>query len=256
MRRWGVALVGLALTATPAASESACRPDDLSCLESTVSALDAELADRAVEAMAAIDDWDGNLQPEDRVAWKKRLAAERAAFGRFAALRCAEEPPAGTGPLACRHRLGTVALADLGARYDLGFGAYRASLEQPAASAPAADLDAGEEYGPCAGAPPGDCDYCGVNACFEALEIRLSLAVADAFEEALERLAARPARESSLRAEQAAWSEWVDIACENGGWETPNRWAHSIYATSIGICRVAEAEARVVRLHEVSRGRP
>jgi uncharacterized protein YecT (DUF1311 family) len=48
-----------------------------------------------------------------------------------------------------------------------------------------------------------------------------------------------------LRRSQRAWLLLRDDNCDLESWESPNRWAHSIYATQWAPCVHAETRARM-----------
>jgi uncharacterized protein YecT (DUF1311 family) len=48
-----------------------------------------------------------------------------------------------------------------------------------------------------------------------------------------------------LRASQRLWLKLRDDDCELEGWETPNRFAHSIYSTQFAPCVYWETAARL-----------
>lgn len=246
-------LLWTVLGAAPASA--ACSEADVSCLTGEAKAVDAGWTDARDAALAAIATWDGNLTDEDRESWGARLAAETAAWDRWREFRCAADGLGEADVLACRIRLGRIAAADLAARYGLGFGAYRLDVETTSdPDAPAEGTGETGEFGRCADAPPGDCDYCGVNACFEQSEAEGERRMGAELDAAFER--ADESGRAALRGEQAAWLAWRDLACENAAWETPNRWAHSIYAMTIAPCRIAETEGRIRRLAAYDRPGP
>lgn len=252
MKRLAFALSAvLAVWAAPAAA-SACAQADRDCLRSAIEAADSERRADEASALVEIERWDGNLTDDDRLAWKARFAEESAAWGAYADRRCGTDD-AGADGLRCRLALTTVRRDDIAARYYLlsASARYRGSVDVAGAPQTGDDSEAvesaGEEYGPCKDAPVGDCDLCGVGACFETLlsaaTRRMEKALSDA---------TRGAGAVSVAAEQKAWSDFVDLACENAGWETPNRWAHSIGVLVIQPCRLAEIEARAERLEALA----
>lgn len=252
-----IAAMAAALMATGAAA--ACPAGDSACLRQALTAAEADFAARAAATDEAIDAWDGNLGDADRAEWRDDLAEELRRWRVFVDKRCAFETGEAAG-LACRLALSRVMAEDLVFRFDLGtadpsFGAGRPrrSVEE---SAPPEDTAAPQddtEFGPCADAPPGDCDYCGANACFDRLTARAGTAMKRALAAALKAVDRR--RRPLLQDEQAAFSAWLDRACADAAFETPNRWANSIHAEIVAPCRLAELEARTARLKALARHR-
>jgi uncharacterized protein YecT (DUF1311 family) len=221
---------------------------------------EAELAALKASLPAAIDDLSDQGMERDSsllADWKAQAADLVGAWTAFRDTRCDPRLLAferrGEGKLACRLRITRTAVADLRLRYgldDKGFG--RANVEE-SATRPHASA---EEEGPCAKAPPLECDYCGMNHCWEARlkadEARLNVA----WRSALERIRTRPSLSAATRAEwserlresQRAWLRWRDLDCALERQETPNPNAHSIYALVTGPCLASETEARIQHL--------
>ena len=65
--------------------------------------------------------------------------------------------------------------------------------------------------------------------------------------------ASREAWIEALRSAQRAWAELRDLACPLEAYETPNRFANSIYSGLIGPCLIVETEARIRDLRRIYR---
>jgi len=217
-------------------------------LEAVAKALPA-----AIDAMS-----DGGMErpAEDIAAWKARAAEVAALWTAFRDARCDPALLRFEGqerPAACSARISLAAAADLGFRYDLGKQAFgRADVEtQATAPQPSA-----EDAGPCAPAPPAECDYCGMNHCWEARLKTDDARLNAVWRRALARIAGKPGLSatqpaewaSRLRAAQRAWLRWRDADCALERLETPNPSAHSIYALVTGPCLARETEARTAVL--------
>jgi uncharacterized protein YecT (DUF1311 family) len=232
------------------------------CPEAAAVRAEAELTATAKALPAAIDainEAGMERLAEDVAAWKARAAEVASLWATFRDARC---DPAllrfegQAGPVqwaACRARISRVATADFGFRYDLGrrtFGRRDAETEATAAKPSA------EDAGPCAHPPPAECDYCGMNQCWEARLKADDARLTAAWRRALARIAARPGLTATqradwtarLRAAQRAWLRWRDANCELERLETPNPWAHSIYALVTGPCLAQETAARTAVL--------
>ena len=51
--------------------------------------------------------------------------------------------------------------------------------------------------------------------------------------------------DDKLRVAQRAWLAWRDATCALESWETPNRFAHSIYSGQLAPCIDSETVARI-----------
>ncbi|MFL6857237.1 MAG: lysozyme inhibitor LprI family protein [Allosphingosinicella sp.] len=253
------------LTMLAAAALAPASPPDparrLAAVEAELNAVEAALPG----AIDAASEAGLDRPPEDLTQWKAAAASSVSAWVRFGAARCDPRliafetgrtaADARAQALACRLRIAETALTDLRLRYGLaGGGPGRRDAEHPAARQAASP----EEEGPCADAPPRECDYCGMNRCWAARlkadEARLNAA----WRAALARIAARPGLSAvdrkdwsgRLRAAQRRWLEWRDGICELERLETPNPYAHSIYALVTGPCLDAETAARTLVLRQ------
>lgn len=222
---------------------------------------DAELAAVRAALPAAVQSTfpDYEHGPEDLASWKARLERLVDLWALFRDSRCDERllrfQSDGERPLACRRRITRVIVADLRFRFDLGPGGRaRASIEATA-TRPAAAADAGEA-GPCAHALAAECDYCGMNRCWDRRLKADDSDLNDAWRAALARIETSPGLSAAqradwtnrLRASQRAWLGWREEACELEAWETPNPYAHSIYALVTGPCLDSETRARTAVL--------
>jgi uncharacterized protein YecT (DUF1311 family) len=222
----------------------------------------AELAAVAKALPAAIDainDAGMERSAEDVAAWKARAAEVAALWAAFRDARC-DSPllrfEGQAGPVhwsACRTRISRAAAADLRFRYDLGGRTFGRRDAETEATAP---RPSAEDAGPCAHPPPADCDYCGMNRCWEARLKADDARLNAAWRRALANIAARPGLSAGqradwtarLRAAQRTWLRWREANCELERFETPNPWAHSIYALVTGPCLAQETEARTAVL--------
>jgi uncharacterized protein YecT (DUF1311 family) len=220
--------------------------------------VEAELAAIRRQLPAAVEAWDLGRSDEDVARWKARLDRQLALWLAWREARC---DPAllryeGGGEAApCRRRIGRVIAGDLRFRFGLAPGGRaRASVEEM--RAPAAPAASAEEEGPCADAPPAECDYCGMNRCWERRLRAEDRALNSAWRAALAKVGGRPALSAAQRADwaerlrkvQRLWLRWRDEACDLAAWETPNPYAHSIYALVTGPCLDAETRARTAAL--------
>ncbi|MBV8687966.1 MAG: DUF1311 domain-containing protein [Alphaproteobacteria bacterium] len=227
-----------------------------------LAAAEAQLAALRAGLPAAIDAQDKVMErnAEDLALWKRRADDLVGLWLRYRDARC---DPAllsyerGGDSTACRLRITRNILGDLQWRYGdpEGAGALpRASAD--ASGAPPRPGRGADEEGPCAAPPPAECDYCGMNRCWErrleADEARLNAA----WRAALAKIAARPGVDAAARTDwterlrrvQRLWLRWREDACTLDGWETPNPYAHSLYALVTGPCLDAETEARTAAL--------
>jgi len=255
-------LMVLAALAAPAVGP--CGPGRVrsACPEAEAVRAEAELAAVAKAlpgAIDAINDAGMERSAEDLAAWKARAAEVASLWTGFREARCdpallrfeGQAGPVQSG--ACRARISRAAAADFGFRYGLGGRTFGRRDVETEATAP---RPSAEDAGPCAHPLPAECDYCGMNHCWEtrlkADDARLNAA----WRRALATIAAKPGMTATqrrdwaarLRAAQRAWLRWRDADCELERLETPNPWAHSIYALVTGPCLAGETEARTAVL--------
>ncbi|GAA0316405.1 hypothetical protein GCM10009087_28540 [Sphingomonas oligophenolica] len=236
------------------AAAAACEAKALRQAESALAAA----RQGAAQAIAAPDE---RFESDERKEWRSAFDATMTLWLRFRDARCDKRligyemagtaAPAFNDASACTLAITRVIAEDVSFRYALG------TAEHPRESATRALVvvpnPASDEEGPCADVDPGECDYCGANRCWEK---RLVLADRDlnrAWARALQAIRERPGLPvdqridwiARLRAAQRAWLAWRDAECALEPWETPNRFAHSIYATLIAPCLEGETLARI-----------
>jgi uncharacterized protein YecT (DUF1311 family) len=215
----------------------------------------------ADQAIAAAD----TLSPDERAAWASAFDSATALWLAFRDTRCeprliGHEIAAGAArpfddAVGCTQAITGVIADDIGYRYELDPAARpRASATR---SLPVAAARTGsDDAGPCADVDPGECDYCGANRCWEARLARDDRALNRVWAQALLVIRNRQGLAESaradwvarLRASQRAWLAWRDAECALEPWETPNRFAHSIYSTLVAPCLDIETQARIADL--------
>ena len=194
---------------------------------------------------------------EDLAAWKKAAAEVVDLWSAYRDARCDGvllRLETGRGDAAgCQVRIGLTAASDLSIRYELDPKARRRADVETLAQG---ERGSAEDEGPCADAQPAECDYCGINHCWEARLKKDDAALNAAWRRALARIteksglaaAARTDWEARLRQAQRAWLRWRDADCELERLETPNPNAHSIFSMVTAPCLAAEMEARTAVL--------
>jgi len=260
------------LTFLAALAAPAVGPCETVAMRSACAEADAEVAaaDMSAEAVAipgaidAMNDAGMERSAEDVAAWKARAAKVVSLWAAFRDARCDpallrfEGQASPVQSFACRARISRTATADFAYRYDLGSRTFGRRDVETEATAPRRGA---EDAGPCAHVPPAECDYCGINHCWEARLKADDAQLNVAWRRALARIAARPGLNAAargdwaarLRAAQRAWLRWRDENCELERLETPNPWAHSIYALVTGPCLSGETEARTAVLERTYR---
>lgn len=238
---------------------------EAACLAGEVGRADAELTRVETEIPGAIDSyWDGDGRNEDdRSRW---IAAVRDVVrlwrgfrdsrcdARLAGYEAGRQDTAAVASARCRLRITQVAANDLAIRYGVSQqGPGRADVETMA-RLPA--MPPAEDAGPCDHVPPRECDYCGINRCYQQRLKRDDAQLNAAWRRALARIAAarglsaaeRADWAARLRASQRLWLRWRDADCDLERLETPNPNAHSIYSLVTGPCLTRETEARTAFL--------
>lgn len=224
-------------------------------------AADSELAALRRALPAAVDEWNPGVERsrEDLARWKRRLDGSVTLWSAFRDARCdprllGYEAGPGADPAQCRRRITGVIVEDLRSRFDIPPGGRpRASVEESQAGLQAVGS---EEGGPCADAPPAECDYCGMNHCWEKRLAANDRALNAAWRSALAAVGAKPGLTAAqrsdwtarLRAAQRLWLRWREETCDLAAWETPNPYAHSIYSLVTAPCMEAETRARTAVL--------
>ncbi|MGE5722331.1 MAG: lysozyme inhibitor LprI family protein [Sphingomonadales bacterium] len=217
------------------------------------------------QAFDAIAVWDSEPSAEDQQQWRADLDAVLQLWTRFRDTRCDARligyerrlyPESAQAEASrCADRFTRTIAADLRRRYDApGHKAARPSLD------PAVDGSLHYPVDPekvdCRPPPPADCDYCGINACWEIklkrddndLNAEWRRALAGIGGKSSLGAAARADWAALLRESQRAWLALRDAECDLEGWETPNRFAHSIYSLQRAPCLHAETRARIEAL--------
>jgi uncharacterized protein YecT (DUF1311 family) len=251
----------LTTLAAAALAPPACEGPQRLCKE--VARADAELARVKAglpAAIAGMSDQGLDRTADDLRAWTSAATGLVDLWAAYRDARCDARllgyetaRPASADAAACRLRITRTAMADFRLRYgpDTKGPGRRDVEEQAAAPAPTA-----EEDGPCAHAPPAECDYCGMNRCWDARLKRDDRGLNDAWRAALLRIRRHAALTAAARADwterlhksQRLWLRWRDADCELERLETPNPSAHSIYALVTGPCLARETEARAAWL--------
>ncbi len=225
----------------------------------TTSAL-AAARSRALEAVAA---WDGNLDADARKEWARDLGdtldlwlslrqklCSATLIGRERRLAA---PATEIAASECRLSLGAVILTDLRHRFGGEGGNARASFTGLGRGASRRDVIAAEGTQPLCRHPGRGGDYQPLTACYERHVARLDRELAAVHDASLAAIASRsglsPAERAEWRSEAVAlqelWRGLRDKACPLEAFETPNRFANSIYSGIVGPCLVVETEARI-----------
>jgi uncharacterized protein YecT (DUF1311 family) len=232
----------------------------------------AELQQTLARADQVIAESESVTSAEDKAEWRVRLADVLRHWTSFRDARCDpallayEEGSnrAASGGSAGRCRLGfdAVISADLRHRYDPGDETHgRLSLDPEADARPFYPDE--PDAVTCDPPPPAECDYCGVNICWERklaeddAELNaLWREVLASLEQRVRTGAARRHWRERLRNSQRAWLLLRDDNCDLESWETPNRFAHSIYAIQRAPCLHSETHARMAWLRSRYLDRP
>jgi uncharacterized protein YecT (DUF1311 family) len=221
----------------------------------------ADLAGLRQQVSAAIAA-DENLDAEERREWAAKLDASVTGWLRFRDAHCdaglmAFEQRA--SPQVCALGITRTILSDLQFRYQLRDGAMpRADAVMAMAQLPPPSED--DTRGPCGKVDPGECDYCGANRCWEArlaADDRALNAIWRGVLIMIDRARLSPEKRADwaerMRASQRAWLAWRDMTCNVETWETPNRFARSIYSGLLAPCIDGETRARVTYLRRMYR---
>jgi uncharacterized protein YecT (DUF1311 family) len=272
-------LIGGLLAASPAAAQqiptcppSMPRAERAFCLTAALPEAEAALAVARRDETKAIADWSGNVSPADREQW----ALE---FGRmldlWTSLRDQLCAPAllgfenGIGPepaliasQACRLNMSRVIVADLTNRFgealpDLGRSSFVAAGRGPNRR----ELIAAEGSQPLCRHPGRGGDYAPLTECYQRHAARVDRELNGVWGQVLAAIrgrtdlaqADRTAWTEALRTAQRSWVELRDLACNLEAYETPNRFANSIYSGLTGPCLIVETEARTRTLRQVYR---
>lgn len=233
------------------------------CLAAADAAMTDALSAARTRALQAVAGWDGNLDAGDRAEWATSLGE---VLDLWLALRqrlCASQLigrerriAAATAELAaldCRLSIGAVIVADLDHRFAGERGVPRASFTGWGRGANRRDVIAAEGSQPLCRHPGRGGDYQPLTACYERHVARLDRELAGLHAAALAAIAARPGLAPAERADWSAqsvavqelWRSLRDKACAIDAFETPNRFANSVYSGVVGPCLVVETEARI-----------
>jgi uncharacterized protein YecT (DUF1311 family) len=233
------------------------------CLADINAGIDAALVVARRDALRAIADWNGNIDAAGKAEWARgfermldlwlvfrdgRCAAALIGFERGIAADRADVEAA-----ACRAAVGRVIVADLTNRFGEALpDLARASFVAPARGPNRRDLIGAEGRQPLCRHPGRGGDYQPLTECYERQARRADGELNAAWRQALAAIRGRggldevqkAAWTEALRAAQRPWVELRDLACGLEAYETPNRFANSIYSQVTGPCLIVETEAR------------
>ena len=223
---------------------------------------EAELQLVLAEVEHVISESESTPLAEDKAEWRARLNDVLRHWAEFRDARCdvrliayeqaVGEDAAGPAAAQCREGFDRTIPADL---------RYRYSLTDEAPARPSLDpaVDARPYYPEepdsldCEPPPPAECDYCGVNVCWERELARDDRTLNATWRRVLAGINRRPGLDRATRADwverlrrsQRTWLLLRDDTCDLESWESPNRMAHSIYAVQWAPCVHAETRARM-----------
>ena len=224
-----------------------------------------ELQRTLAEVDRIISDSESTPLAEDKAEWRTQLSDVLRHWAEFRDARCdarligfeqaVGDDAAGAAAARCREGFDRTVLADIRYRYSLADEAPRRPSLDPAVDARPFYPEEPDSLD-CDPPPPAECDYCGVNVCWErelarddrelnAVWRRVLAGIGR--QSGLDRIA-RADWVERLRRSQRAWLLLRDDNCHLESWETPNRQAHSIYATQWAPCVHAETQARIAWL--------
>lgn len=274
-----VAAIGLAVPAAPAAAQprdcpvSMAQPERRTCLDSRMLEVETELAAARREAETAIgSEGGGDLSPQDRQEWADVFARAMALWTRFRDAACAPrllafERNLGSeaseiAGLGCRLAITRVMVQDLIFRFrDPRAAPPRASLASAGGNPSRRDVISGEGDQPLCRHPGRGGDYQPLTACYERHVRRVDRELNELWARVLAAIRTRPglseadraAWVEALRAAQRPWAELRDTTCRAEAFETPNRYANSIYSSLVGPCLIVETEERIRALRAAYR---
>lgn len=248
-------------------------PERLACLEAQASATDAELQTVFAAADATIAGGGvGDLSPDDRREWAEVFGKTRTLWLAFRDATCAPqllaferglaEEAARIAALSCRTAITRTMVQDLSFRFrEPQTGAPRASFASAGRSPNRRDVIAAEGEQPLCRHPGRGGDYQPLTACYERHAASVDRELNEVWARVLAAIRARAtlseadraAWVAALRAAQRPWAELRDTACPAEAFETPNRYAHSIYANLTGPCLIVETEERIRALKSAYR---
>ncbi|CEJ14405.1 hypothetical protein BN1110_04735 [bacterium YEK0313] len=269
--RWMVLLaLATGLFGPPAAAARAPCPaslapaERLACLAPAETEAEAALVVARNDAVKAIADWHGQLDADERKAWSAEFARALDLWVTFRNRTCAADllafqqrlghAAAEAASRACRIGLTRVIVGDLTNRFgEQVADRMRGHLAGPQRGPNRRDLIGAEGGQPLCRHPGRGGDYAPLTTCYERHAARLDARLETTWSQVLAAIRAREdvpaagrARWSELlTAAQQSWKDLRDLTCRLEAYETPNRWAHSIYAMVTGPCRIVETEERI-----------
>lgn len=269
--RWGAVLILAAglFGPMPAAARTTCPAslapaERLACLAPVEAEAEAALIVARNDAAKAIVDWHGQLDADERKAWGADFERAVDLWVTFRNRSCAVEllafqqrlgpEAAEAASRACRVGVTRVIVGDLTNRFgEQVADRMRGHLAGPQRGPNRRDLIGAEGSQPLCRHPGRGGDYAPLTACYERHAVRLDARLDTTWTQALGAIRARedlPAASRThwrdlLTAAQQSWKELRDLTCRLEANETPNRWAHSIYAMVTGPCRIVETEERI-----------
>ncbi|MGU9981943.1 lysozyme inhibitor LprI family protein [Phreatobacter sp. HK31-P] len=233
------------------------------CLAAADAAMTGALAAVRARSMQAVAGWDGNLEAGDRAEWttslgkvldlwlalRERLCSPQL-IGRERRMAAAAVEIAA---LDCRLSIGAVIVADLDHRFGGEGGVPRASFTAGGRGTNRREVIAAEGAQPLCRHPGRGGDYQPLTACYERHVVRLDRELAALLTAVLGAIGRRadlaPAERADWSAQAVAlqdiWRNLRDKTCALEAYETPNRFANSIYSGIVGPCLVVETEARI-----------
>ncbi|MBL8569672.1 MAG: DUF1311 domain-containing protein [Phreatobacter sp.] len=233
------------------------------CLARINAEADAALDVARRDALRAIADWNGNIDAGGKAEWGGEFERLLGLWTSFRDGQCAPalvgfERNLGAGEAehagaACRAAMTRVIVADLTNRFgealpDLG----RASFASGARGPNRRELIGAEGRQPLCRHPGRGGDYQPLTECYRRQARRVDHDLNTVWRDALAAIRTRPGLDDvkraawaeALRAAQRPWAELRDLACTLEAYETPNRFANSVYSQVTGPCLVVETEAR------------
>lgn len=244
----------------PASLSAEARRD---CLARINAEADAALGVARRDALRAIADWNGNIDAAGKAEWAAGFERLLGLWTSFRDGQCApvlvgferslgadEAERAGAD---CRAAMTRVIVADLTNRFgealsDLG----RASFASAARGPSRRELIGAEGRQPLCRHPGRGGDYQPLTECYRRQARRVDHDLNTVWRDALAAIRTRPGLDKAkravwseaLRSAQRSWADLRDLACTLEAYETPNRFANSVYSQVTGPCLVVETEAR------------
>lgn len=234
------------------------------CLVQAMAEAEAALEVARVDANKAIAEWHGELSDTERAQWRGEFDRGFALWVLFRDKVCAapllareqglDAARAEIAGLTCRIGISQVIAGDLTNRFgeavpDKARGHLAGFQRGPNRR----ELIGAEGRQPLCRHPGRGGDYAPLTACYERQVARVDAELNAVWARALATIhgrqdlsmAERAAWIEMLRAAQRPWAELRDLACRLETYETPNRYAHSIYSGLVGPCLIVETEARI-----------